>query len=248
MEKIETGNMEIWNNLFNTDPNYTKPGKVNGMMITSISPMYVIRSLTEEFGPAGEGWGYTIIRDQFDEGAPIFQEITNDKGEKIKEIVCYEKLHSVLLEGWYRIEGEKVTLPQQYGHTPYIYRSKYGPMSDLEAPKKSISDALKKSFSMIGIGADIYLGMFEDPAYVEHVQNQAALERADDQDAEVMKQQQEYEEWRSSHLKTFSKSVSKNEANKLFTLIARKMERHSDQGGLRKLNQIKEELEDKFKG
>ena len=232
-------NMEIWDSLFKTDPAYTKPGKVNGMMITSISPMYVIRALTEKFGPAGEGWGYTIIEERFDDGAPIFDKET-------KQLVCNEKLHTVLLEGWYRIKGEVVKLPQQFGHTPYIYRSKYGPISDLEAPKKSVSDALKKSFSMIGVGADIFLGMFEDPAYVEYVANESALAKADDKDAEAMKQKEEYEEWRSSHLKTFSESVTKNEANKLFTLIARKMERHNDQGGLRKLNEIKNELAERL--
>jgi hypothetical protein len=237
--------MEIWDNLFKTDPAYTKAGKVGGMMITSISPMYVIRALTEQFGPAGEGWGYDIVEERFDNGAPIFKK---GNGKDTDEVLCFEQLHTVLLEGWYRLEGEKVALPRQFGHTPYIYRSKYGPISDLEAPKKSVSDALKKSFSMIGVGADIFLGMFDDPSYVEQVANESAMAKADDKDAEAVKQQEEYEEWRTSHLKTFSESVSKNEANKLFTLIARKMERHNDQGGLRKLNQIKEELSEKFKG
>lgn len=233
-------NTEIWDGLFKTDPAYTKAGKVNGQHITSISPMYVIKVLTEMFGPAGKGWGYDIREERFNDGSPIF--------DKDNKQIANESMHSVLLDCWYMLDGEKQTIPPQYGHTPFIMRTKFGPSTDFDAPKKSISDALKKSFSMIGVSADIYLGMFDDSNYVEQRNNEEALSKADDRDAEAMKQKEEYEEWRSNHLETFSNSVSKNESNKLFTLIARKMERYGDQQGLRRLNQIKEDLAKKFEG
>ena len=46
-------------------------GRLKGK--TDINPMWRIKALTEQFGPCGDGWGYTIDRLWIEEGA---------KGEK----------------------------------------------------------------------------------------------------------------------------------------------------------------------
>ena len=54
-------NMDLYNVLRDV-PNIAKKaitaGRLKGM--TDINPMYRIKALTEEFGPCGIGWWYTI--------------------------------------------------------------------------------------------------------------------------------------------------------------------------------------------
>jgi hypothetical protein len=54
-------NMEIWNVLNKTNPNFTKPlPGYGGKKLTTIDPMYQIQMMTEMFGPVGKGWKYNV--------------------------------------------------------------------------------------------------------------------------------------------------------------------------------------------
>ena len=63
--------------------------------------------------------------------------------------------------------------------------------TDGEAPKKSLTDAIKKALSMLGFSADVFLGMFDDVNYVQQLQAEQAIEQAEDRQAEIERQQQE---------------------------------------------------------
>ena len=56
--------MDLWNRLKTTDPKYTKEVKF-GRKFTAIDPQWQVKRMTEEFGPCGEGWGYTFERAEY---------------------------------------------------------------------------------------------------------------------------------------------------------------------------------------
>ena len=61
MNDKENKNMELWNKVFHTDPNYTKP-MPHGAKLTSIDAYYRIRIATELWGPYGRLWGLKNLR------------------------------------------------------------------------------------------------------------------------------------------------------------------------------------------
>lgn len=154
--------MELWDSVKETNPKWTKPGQ---NMLTSINGQYCMMRATEKFGPCGIGWGYRIVEERYDEGPEINH-----------ETVPYKPItHTLRIRLWYNWNGEKGEV-EHFGHTPFIMKSKRGPYQDDEAPKKSLTDAIKKCLSMIGIGADIHLGQFEDINYKNELELKAAEE------------------------------------------------------------------------
>ena len=54
-------NMEIWNSLNKTNPDFTKKfNKFGGKELTTIDPHYQIQMMTDLFGPVGKGWKYNV--------------------------------------------------------------------------------------------------------------------------------------------------------------------------------------------
>lgn len=157
-------NMQLWDSVKETDPKWTKPGLNN---LTSINGMYCAMRATEVFGPCGLGWGWDILEERYDEGAFLKYSVSINK-----EMVSFEHYiitHTIKIKLWYKLNGEKGEIPH-FGHTPFIMKSKWGPYQDDEAPKKSLTDAIKKCLSLIGIGADIHLGQFDDITYKQDLE------------------------------------------------------------------------------
>lgn len=152
-------NTLYWDQLKVTPETALKHGTLNGQQIKSINGTYFSKKATEIWGPFGKGWGYTIIEDSFKDGKPIYNANNN--------LLCHEVMHTIKLSVWYMDEGVKIECPPHFGHTPYILSTSYGPKTDFEAPKKSLTDAMKKSFSMLGFAADVYSGEWDDVTEVE---------------------------------------------------------------------------------
>lgn len=170
---MDNQNLSIWNDVQETAPSGTKNGRVSGQNITSINGTYMVKRATEQFGPIGKGWGYNILEDVLVDAGPLIH-----NGEE----VCRGMLHTIKLELWYK-QGEEQFSVVHYGHTPYIYRSKNGPLVDWEAPKKSLTDAIKKCLSMLGFSADIFLGMYDDQDYRSAMEVKEGIQKAEDTDA-----------------------------------------------------------------
>ena len=63
--KLQTSHhMDIWVKASKTDPQYTKPVTF-GRKFTAIDPHYQIMTATELFGPAGMGWGFKVVRNEY---------------------------------------------------------------------------------------------------------------------------------------------------------------------------------------
>jgi hypothetical protein len=136
--------------------------------------------MTEAFGPVGLGWGYTAT----------FEDTHLSNG-----MSC----NWCMLSAWYypngctgtlgsetdplRPIGPRTETISQVGGTlvagTYSSGKEY---LDDDARKKSLTDALLKWFSHIGIGGDIHLGMMDDSKYVserkaEEAQEQTKLDK-----------------------------------------------------------------------
>lgn len=193
-------NLAIWKQVEQTAPSATKVANLGGRPVTSINAIYMVERATELFGPAGQGWGWEVMEERFDKGAPIF--IVGD--DKVKQMVCDEIMHTIKLKLWYMRDGQRCEV-MHYGHTPYIQSSKYGPYTDYDAPKKSLTDAIKKCLSMLGFSADVFMGMFDDGQYVEAAKVKESIERADEQDEELNNQRQEFLAWCEREVQMYAK-------------------------------------------
>jgi hypothetical protein len=150
-----TENMRIWDAVSKTDPKHTKPFKrAGGFQGTAIKPIWLTKRLTEQFGPAGIGWG-------MDE--PTFQTVA-----AMDEILVF---CTVAL--WYA-DGEKRGTVYGVGGDKVLGKNKYGPFTNDEAFKASYTDALSNAMKQIGMGADIHMGLFEDEKYVRETTREFA--------------------------------------------------------------------------
>lgn len=223
-------NMQIWEKVCTTDTRYTKPAEVGGQKITSLNGTAMIMKATEVFGPVGIGFGWSVIEERFDEGA----EMVSGEGDK-RLILGRELNHTIKIRFWFELDGKRGEI-EQYGCTRYLYKSKFGTTTDGEAPKKSLTDAIKKSLSMLGFSADVFLGMFDDSEYVNQLKDEELIEQAEDQEAEKARQQQERLDYIKSVIDTMAGAQSPQELKKIHDVAVRKLTLRKDTKGAERVS------------
>lgn len=146
MQKQPENPTEIWDKLAKTDPSATKNfTRAGGFRGTAIKPMWAFRRMTEEFGACGMGWGI---------GKPEFQVVHLQEGEVM--VYCTVSIwHGDGLNVVWGVGGDKV-----------VGKNRNGLSSDDEAFKKSFTDAITNALKLIGVGADVHMGLFDDNKYV----------------------------------------------------------------------------------
>lgn len=142
-----TDNLRYWDRFANIDPAYTKPITGKAYRGTSPNPQYVIRCLTEMFGPVGSGFGWDVVAEDF---TPMGDEV----------------LHWCRIRFWH---CDRANAFDSYGQTKALMKTKNGMMLDEDAPKKSLTDAIIKAASHVGVAANIFLGRWDDQKYVAEV-------------------------------------------------------------------------------
>lgn len=153
---MSSQNTALWDNLGRTDPAHTqKFTRGGGFKGTAIKPMFSYRRMTEEFGPCGKGWGV---------GEPTFQVVPGDNREVL--VYCTVSIwyrHEDAEARVYGVGGDKVVTHikanEQYNR-PERWES------DDEAFKKAFTDAVTNALKLIGVGADVHMGLFDDNKYV----------------------------------------------------------------------------------
>ena len=143
-------NTELWDALNRPPKSALKPikaGRLKGM--SDINPQWRYRALTEQFGPCGFGWKYEVNRLWLDPGA---------NGEVIAsaQISLYVKLDDKWSEPIPGIGGSKL-----------IAKESMGAHSNDEAYKMAITDALGVAAKMLGVAADVYMGLWDGSKYVD---------------------------------------------------------------------------------
>lgn len=193
---MSENNLSIWNDVEKTDPKFTKDYKgPGGFTGTAVNPMYIIKKCTEIFGPVGIGWGYEILEERFDTGGQI--------GVDADGVSIRSQSHTIYLKLWYMIGEAKGELTH-FGHTPYItFSKKWGVMTDPEAPKKSLTDAIGKCLSMLGFASDVFMGMYDDINYLETVRLESDIDRADNADEAVIEKRTEFGDWARKELGSY---------------------------------------------
>lgn len=233
-------NMQIWAQVEKTDTRFTKKAKVNGQDITSLSGTAMVMKATELFGPVGIGWGWKIIEERFDEG----HEIYIGEGDK-RSCIGREIGHTLKIALWFTQDGQRGEI-EQYGCTRYQYKTSYGMTTDGEAPKKSLTDAIKKALSMLGFSADVFLGLFDDQDYVQQLQAEQAIELAEDKEAEIERQKQERLDYIRSVVETMQGAQSLQELKKLHDHAVRRLTARNDQTGIKRIAKELVDLTPKF--
>jgi hypothetical protein len=152
-------NLALWHAVEKTDPSQTKAITGKPYKGTSPKPYYLVHKATETFGPAGIGWGFQIV------------------SERVEDGTAGDKVHIAHVRVWY-IWNEKKGEVEHVGQTMLAGKNKNGPFTDEDAPKKSVTDALVKALSMIGFAGDIFMGRYDDSAYLNGLR-QEERERAE---------------------------------------------------------------------
>ena len=144
-----TDNLELWNKVYKTNPDYTKKAKIGGMTITSIAPQYQIMMVTEKFGVYGQAWGFKNIQLDYS---------------------LVEKYDMVVFKGTFFFpDGEFEII-----NSIKLFMDRKKEMLDDNFAKKIETDALTKAISKLGFNADIFLGKFDDIRYVEELKKEFA--------------------------------------------------------------------------
>ncbi len=145
-------NLDLWNRLGKTDPAHTKKFKrAGGFGGTAIKPIYTSQKMTEEFGPAGKGWGM---------GEPSFQTIPASEGQVA--VYCTVSL-------WWADADGAVNTVYGVGGDMVVVKQSSGLRTDDEAFKKAFTDAIGNAMKHLGMSADVHMGLFDDSKYVADV-------------------------------------------------------------------------------
>ncbi|MBH0365758.1 exodeoxyribonuclease VIII [Salmonella enterica] len=254
-------NLKLWRTVMRTDPRFTKDITGTGFDGTSVNAEYMIMRATELFGPLGSGWGFEIQEDKLIPGAPMSEPVFNDKqivGHRFLRdadgTLITEQHHSMRIRLWYETEDRDGSVIS-YGATPYMYKTKHGVKCDGEAPKKSLTDAIKKALSMLGFSADVWLGLYDKPEYVAEVGVEFGIKTASEKAEDTTRLRTELDEKMTRVASTIESAVTPNEAKKTYDTLAREVEVHRKaaeargdtehakylSGRLRRLNQIKDQ-------
>ena len=139
-------NLDLWERHFKPHKDALRPAP-KGM--TAIDPMWTIREATEEWGPIGGDWGFTIVKEDI-----------------VKSDVTGTSVHTVLIELFYPAEDGFAKV-YSFGGTPMDGTHSSGKFFDDDYAKKSITDALSKALSWLGFGAAVHMGMFDGNKYAD---------------------------------------------------------------------------------
>ena len=137
-------NLEIWNELADTDPKYIKPVSFGARSFTAIDPQYQIRKMTEQFGPIGAGWGW----------------------ESTTEVVQMSNGDSAVLAHVTVWHTERHYSFGAFTGCRKFFDSSKGRIAE-DAPKMAVTDGLTKALSHIGCDANIFLGKMDGNKYAQ---------------------------------------------------------------------------------
>jgi len=139
-EKYATNNLEIYNKVREVPQEAKKEikgGRLKGM--TDINPMWRIKCLTEEFGPCGIGWKYSI-QNKWIETCMAKDEITAN----------------VQIDLYIKVNGEWSEPIPGIGGSMLVASERSGLYVNDECYKMALTDAISVACKALGVGADVY--------------------------------------------------------------------------------------------
>ena len=134
-------NLKIWDALKSPPAGSMKKivgGRLSGM--TDIKPQWRYKAMTEQFGPIGFGWNYTIIKEWLEQGSD-------------GNVCAFVNIELV-----YMVDGKMSEPIPGSGGASFIAKESKGLHTSDECFKMATTDALSVAMKMIGVGADVYEG------------------------------------------------------------------------------------------
>ena len=213
---MSNDNLKLWDAVKETDKTFTKPVKQRGGY-TSITPQYQIQEATKQFGPYGMGWGFESIEMDYS---------------------AIESLGLVIVNAvfFYIINDKRGTFPINN-----TWPVKSGARVDPDFAKKAETNTMGKALSKLGFNADIFMGQFDDPDYVEEVTNKKNLEKAEDKIAEQAKQDREHMEWKEKEVKAYALIPNVEALKSVYTAHIRKLKLKGDDQAIRIFTKFKDD-------
>jgi len=144
----EKTNIDLWDKVKQAPEWALKPikaGRLKGK--SDISPQWRLFTLTEQFGPCGVGWKYTI--------------------DKVwPEAGSHEQVFAMAQVSLYiKDNGEWSDAIPGIGGSMLVTKEQAGLHSSDEGYKMAVTDALSVACKALGIAADVYLGRWDGSKY-----------------------------------------------------------------------------------
>lgn len=203
---MSNNNLELWDKVFTTDTQYTKPAKKGAYNFTSITPMYQKMVATKALGPQGIGWGVEVGSESFE-----YKEVGTTTLLIYRAVMFYKFGGEV---GRIPIAATEKLCYQTQGANGYL-------KIDDEADKKVRTAALTKGLSEIGVTADIHMGLHENHEYQEYSSAKLRIESGDSK--EIRAVNDEFKEWFVKESKSLHLAPSANAVNMMYDRINSKM-------------------------
>jgi len=132
------------------------------------------------FGIQGIGWGIKI-------GSEVFAEQTIGTTNLLNyDAILFFKYDGDV--GEIPIHATEKLSYQTQGANGYL-------KIDDEVRKKVVTNAKTKGLSELGFNADIFMGQFDDPNYVEYIKYEQSINQAEDKDQEIKDKIEEFNKW-----------------------------------------------------
>ena len=141
--------MQLWNAAKIVPPERLKPiigGRLKGK--SDINPVWRCQVLTEQLGPCGFGWKFTVDRKWTEPGIA-------------GEVMCFADISFYIKDGDTWSEAIPGT-----GGAALIAKELNGLHSNDEGFKMAVTDALSTAMKMLGVAAEIYLGNWDGSKYM----------------------------------------------------------------------------------
>jgi hypothetical protein len=163
---MKEDNLKIWDSVARPPKEALKEikgGRISGM--TDIKPQWRYKAMTEQFGPCGIGWKYTITKEWTEQGSH-------------EQVMCF-----VNIDLFYKhSEGWSEAIPGSGGSMLVTNESKGLHTSD-EGFKMALTDALSVAMSRIGVAAEIYMGNWTGSKYKDQPKEE---EKGNDTTIEIL--------------------------------------------------------------
>jgi len=202
-------NLDLYKSVETPDMAFVKKVNMRGGF-TNIDAQYLIKLATEKFGPYGKGFG-----------------------------LCKSELDHSLLESFgvvthsatffYVLDGERSEFPINNAIQAKTAKGFF----DVDFAKKVETNTLGKALSKLGFASDVYMGKFDDQDYVQGKANEQSLAKADDKDAEVIRQREEWREWKEKELAAMALIPNAESLTTVYTGYIRKIQRKGDNDALK---------------
>lgn len=154
---IGQNNLKLWRDVERTPPSMTKEVKYGPRKYTAVDPQWQLRVCTALWGPYGKNWGLDDLSYTVHDVTYLTKQKTPTGGQQ--EVSVTESVVVLRATFFYPTEkGETASFP-------IINDDKF--KAGDEVMKKLVTNTRSKALSWLGFSADVYLGKFEDSAYVQ---------------------------------------------------------------------------------